>query len=250
MKLGLVSVTYRSKTVEEIIELTKKAGLYGIEWGGDIHVPHGDIENAKRVKKLTEEAGLKVLAYGSYYRVGVNENYKEEFEKVLLTAEALGADIIRIWAYTMAANKVSKEELEKFAKETNEIIKMANEKNIKVAFECHPDTLTEHYPSAMEFYDMLDGIYSYWQPNNNMLTYEENIEALKAYLPFTLNIHVFYSENWVKKSLKEGYEKWKNWISIIKESGRDVNYLFEFFPEETDEWLFNETKVMNKLLAE
>ena len=42
---GLVSITFRKLTVEKIIELVKEAGLQGIEWGGDVHVPHDNTES-------------------------------------------------------------------------------------------------------------------------------------------------------------------------------------------------------------
>ena len=44
MKTGLCSVSFRKLTVEEIIAAVKDAGLDGIECGGDVHVPHGDVE--------------------------------------------------------------------------------------------------------------------------------------------------------------------------------------------------------------
>jgi len=66
---GLVSITFRKLSPEQIIELVRKAGLSGIEWGGDIHVPHGDIARAKEVKSMTKEAGLRVAVYGSYYHL-------------------------------------------------------------------------------------------------------------------------------------------------------------------------------------
>lgn len=46
VKTGLVSVTFRQKSVEEIAALTAEAGLSGVEWGGDVHVPPGDREAA------------------------------------------------------------------------------------------------------------------------------------------------------------------------------------------------------------
>jgi len=64
MKTGLCSVSFRKLTVVEIIAAVKAAGLDGIEWGGDVHVPHGDVEKAKQVAKLMEEAGLETLSYG------------------------------------------------------------------------------------------------------------------------------------------------------------------------------------------
>ena len=50
---GLVSVSFRKESPEAIVAAAAQAGLQGIEWGGDIHVPCGDIENAKRVSALT-----------------------------------------------------------------------------------------------------------------------------------------------------------------------------------------------------
>ena len=67
---GLVSITFRRLSPREIVKLVKKSGLEGIEWGGDVHVPHGDLSVAREVATMTQEEGLVVAAYGSYYRVG------------------------------------------------------------------------------------------------------------------------------------------------------------------------------------
>ncbi len=45
---GLCSITFRSLSVDAIIELATKARLDGIEWGSDVHVPPGDLELAGR----------------------------------------------------------------------------------------------------------------------------------------------------------------------------------------------------------
>lgn len=120
MKLGLTSVTFKEKSIEEVVDLTKRAGLSCIEWGGDVHVVHGDVETAKKAREITNNAGLEVSSYGSYYRVGdYGENYKEEFGKILKTAEALGAKTIRIWGNHKAVHKFEEKELEKFREELN-----------------------------------------------------------------------------------------------------------------------------------
>ena len=77
---GLVSITFRSLSPQDVIQLVKDAKLRAIEWGGDIHVPHGDLKQAKQVCAQTEEAGLQVAAYGSYYRVGESEREGLAFE--------------------------------------------------------------------------------------------------------------------------------------------------------------------------
>ena len=69
MRSGLVSVTFRKLSVEEIIGLCKACGLEEIEWGGDIHVPLGDLDAAGKARRLTRQAGLNVACYGSYVRM-------------------------------------------------------------------------------------------------------------------------------------------------------------------------------------
>lgn len=59
---GLVSITFRKLSPGEIVELVATAGLVGIEWGGDVHVPHGDFARAAEVRKLTEGADATRLA--------------------------------------------------------------------------------------------------------------------------------------------------------------------------------------------
>lgn len=102
---GLVSVTFRKLSPPAIIALVQQAGLLGIEWGGDIHVPHGDLPQARQVRQMTLDAGIQVAAYGSYYRVGHPES--GPFEAVLETAGVLGAPTLRVWAGQQASAEAS-----------------------------------------------------------------------------------------------------------------------------------------------
>ena len=70
---GLVSASFRALAPGEIVDLVAQAGLAGIEWGGDVHVPHGDVACAREVYRRTVDAGLTVCSYGSYYRAGTGE---------------------------------------------------------------------------------------------------------------------------------------------------------------------------------
>ena len=63
---GLCSVTFRSLTPQAVIDLAAANGIKAIEWGGDVHVPPGDLENARQVAARTAETGLSVSSYGSY----------------------------------------------------------------------------------------------------------------------------------------------------------------------------------------
>ena len=92
MTAGLVSVSFRGLSPSEVIRAAREAALTGIEWGADVHVPAGDVSAAKRVGGETRAVGLRVLAYGSYYKPGVSP--AEEFDGVLASAVALRAPVI------------------------------------------------------------------------------------------------------------------------------------------------------------
>lgn len=99
---GLVSVSFRTLSVKEVLQLCQKARLKAIEWGGDVHVPAGEVEMAKKVLAMSLDSGITVVSYGSYYRLGQSI---DEFKKNLETAMELEAPVLRVWA----GNKGSKQ---------------------------------------------------------------------------------------------------------------------------------------------
>ena len=84
---GMVSATFREKTVDDIIRLCKEADLQAVEWSENAHVMPGDPEEAAELLKKTQMAGLIVAAYGSYYRLGQNEDPKTVFQASLVSAK-------------------------------------------------------------------------------------------------------------------------------------------------------------------
>ena len=48
---GLVSISFRGHTPEEILTAMAQAGLGCIEWGSDVHAPCGDVENIEKIVK-------------------------------------------------------------------------------------------------------------------------------------------------------------------------------------------------------
>ena len=109
MESGIASVSFRSKSVEEIIAASAAAGLDGIEWGSDVHVPAGNITLAREVRRKTEAAGLKVLSYGSYYRLGA-QAAEDEFSRVLASAAELGVQNVRVWGGSKGSAELSPDE--------------------------------------------------------------------------------------------------------------------------------------------
>ena len=98
MKPGLLSITFRKCSPQQVIDLCAENRLQTIEWGGDVHVPHGDLAVAAEVGRNTRRRGLDVAAYGSYYELAASPANGLEFSSVLASAVALETKAIRVWA--------------------------------------------------------------------------------------------------------------------------------------------------------
>ena len=233
MKTGLTSVTFRQKSPEEIIALAKEAGLTGIEWGGDIHVPAGDTKTASEIGRKTREAGLAVLSYGSYYR----GDEGEDVAPVLASAKALGAPVIRIWAGRKPLEESSPEEVKALVGRIREAAEMAQEEGMDLALEYHRGTATQTVSGALELLKEIRAcnVSCYWQPNPE-LTKEEHLAEIDALLPFLSNIHVF---SWTKESLRlplaAGEDCWLSYLNRIREGGKNRALILEFVKDDSPE---------------
>jgi sugar phosphate isomerase/epimerase len=227
---GLVSITFRQLLPEEIVDLVRQAGLQAIEWGGDVHAPHGDLDRAAEVRRMTEAAGLAISAYGSYYRVGESEDEGLSFADVLATASALGAPAIRVWAGRQASATAAPAYRAKVVAESRRIATMSAAHRISVAYEYHGQTLTDANESAMRLLEEVDhpNLFTFWQPPNqtNQAT---RMAGLEAILPKLTNIHVFYWESSRNRfPLAEGASIWLPFLQTIRRTGRDHYASLEF----------------------
>lgn len=250
IKTGLVSVTFRELSVEEVVATAKKAGLEGIEWGGDVHVPAGDIAAAENARKLTEEAGLSVFAYGSYFRPGMCEDAAEEFKPVLASAVALGAPVIRVWAGAKWSWYADEAYSNKVIADTQIICDMAAEKNIKIAYEYHGWTLTDNPMSARDAKERVgrDNMRLYWQPNY-CCSKEDNELALQILMPHMDYIHVFYWTPVGEKLAFEGaLDIWKKYVEFIKADNKDHCLMMEFVKDGKVEQLFEDVKALKSII--
>lgn len=246
---GLVSISFRSLSPSVIIDGAKKAGLDGIEWGSDVHVPVGDIATAAKVRELTNKAGLKVLAYGSYFHVG--RDSVASFDKVLMSAKELGAPIIRIWAYNKGSADVTKQEFSHIVSDCREIADMVLNAGITLSFECHVNTYTDDYRAALELIRAIDreNVKMFWQPNQ---FHDEayNIEAAKTLAPYTTNIHTFYWDAKNRYPLSDGREIWAKYIECFKDSRESSHaFLLEFMHDDSIESLADTAATLKSLLA-
>jgi sugar phosphate isomerase/epimerase len=248
---GLVSVTFRKLTTEEIIALCGKAGVQSIEWGADIHVPADDVARAKEVGRQTRDAGLMVAAYGSYYRLAGGGKFPVPFEQVLASAAALGAPTIRIWAGVKGAKVCTPEERAAIIADGLRVADLAAKRGITVCLEYHPNTLTDDAASVRSLLKELDhpNLEFLWQPPA-----DESVESCAArlveVLPRLRNVHVYqWTATGERRPLAEGEADWRSYIEIVRETGKSVDFLLEFVRDDSPEQFIADAAVLRRMLS-
>ncbi len=216
---GLVSVSFRQLTPEDILARMTACGLDSVEWGGDVHVPAGDIATATRVRAHSEAAGVRIHAYGSYYRVGASD--PADFATVAASAAALDAPIIRVWAYTKNRPAVDDATYAAIVADARRICAAVPDRLI--CLECHNGTLTEDYTHALAFIRAVaaPNLRTYYQPNQ-FRDFAYNLAAARALAPYCHGVHTFSWEGNDKFPLDTPPHdaRWRAYIAAIREATR------------------------------
>jgi sugar phosphate isomerase/epimerase len=260
IKSGLVSVSFRELSVEKILSMCERAQLECIEWGGDVHVVHGNIALAEKVAKMSANAGIEIASYGSYYFAGFSETSSKKplfFQKVLDSAVALESKVIRVWAgHQVNSTEIGDEQRKIIVDDLLRIGEMAAKQDIAIGMEFHGGTLTDCNESAVRLKQELpddSNVNFYWQTH---LDYNDDqcLEGIKA-LAFRINnIHV---SNWTK--IEEGkYTQhlletrkgpWIKFLSEIIKDGKNHSAMLEFILDNSEENFYKDVAVLKQIIS-
>lgn len=247
---GLVSVTFRQLAPTAIIDLVAQAQLIGIEWGGDMHVPHGEVVTARLVRQQTLDAGLQVAAYGSYYRVSHHET--GPFAAVLDCAVALGAPTIRVWAGRQGSAAADMVYWQAVVDDSRRIADLAAAAGITIAYEFHGNTLTDTTASAHSLLEAVahPHVRSYWQPPRGS-TVEDNLAGIDAVTPWLGNLHVFHWHRLsaVREPLSAGMGDWAHYLTKVRQLPGDRFALLEFVQDDAPAAFLRDAAVLRQWLA-
>ena len=241
-KTGVVSVSFRALTVDEVIKYTKESGLKAIEWGSDVHAPYNDLERIEYIAKAQKEAGLYCPSYGTYFKLGTHDT--EELHGYIAAAKILGTNILRLWCGNKNHADLTPEEREFMISECKKAAKIAEEEGAILCMECHNNSFTNTLAGAL---DLMESVNSpafrmYWQPA--FKGEEADIAYAKAIAPYTNTVHVFYYEDGVKRSMADGVEIWKKFLKLFDGT---QHLLLEFMPDKRPESLATEARVLNEI---
>lgn len=240
---GLVSVSFRTLSAEEIIAAAKVSDLNFIEWGSDIHAPYSDVQKLKHIAELCNSNGI-ICSYGSYFRFG-RDNIKD-IRQYIKAAQILGAKFIRVWCGTKGSREYTASELDALYTDCKYAAKIAAESGITLGMECHNWTLTDSKESALALIKEVNSpaFKMYWQPNQ-FKTIEENIDYAKIIAPYTICIHAFNWKQTEKFSLALAKDEWLRYLQCFQSN---IPVLLEFMPDDKLESLPNESKTLHLLL--
>ena len=256
IKSGLVSVSFRKLSPDEIIAAAVKAGLKGIEWGGDVHVPHGDLARAAAVLAACRREKVEISAYGSYYRAGLptgNDNL--DFSQVLDTARALETSTVRVWAGHHGSAGQSPEQRQEGVDDLKRICDLAGAHNVSISLEYHSNTLTDTNASASQLIQEVnhDNLRFYWQPPLGT-NREYRLEGLRGILPRLTNLHVFWwhteHDTTCRLSLEEGMVFWNEVFAVAGHAGGTHFAAMEFFRGDELDQFYADAAVLRRLLKE
>jgi len=251
---GLVSITFRQLSPTEIIKLVAKAGLEGIEWGGDVHVPHGQTALARKVGDETRDAGLTSCAYGSYYRVCESPKEGLSFNSVLDTAKELGTSMIRVWSGAKGSAEADGDYRKQVADELRRIGDISEKQDVAVSLEFHGGSLTDTAESALDLIKSVNhpNVWLYWQPPLG-LSSEKCVAGIETLRDRISNLHVFCwsrdGEGYVRHPLAGDAEKWARYLGAVRLVKRERFALLEFVKDDSPEQFLEDAATLKAWLA-
>ena len=195
-KPAVCSVTFRRLPAQAVISHASAAGMAAIEWGGDVHVPAGNLTLAADLGAATRAAGMSVGSYGTYLFAGSERGLRgappADPEALIATATALGAPAVRVWAGATGSAKADAATRRRVADALREVCAAASDAQLAVSVEYHPDTLTDDADSALALFDAVaaDNLFTHWQPRPG-LDIDTALAELTRLAPWLSYLHVF-----------------------------------------------------------
>ena len=167
MKLGLCTIAFQEKPLEEVIDIAADHGFDGIEiWGKPPHLPVDyDESYVKNIKEMAQRKGLFISAFGSYVDP-LMDLHQKYFEEAFKIAQVLGTDIVRIWSGGGPSKSISPSDKRLIHFRLVSIAQWANFRNIRLGLEMHNNHLTDSVDTILETIEgvRVPSLQTYYQP--------------------------------------------------------------------------------------
>lgn len=243
--VGLVSVSFRKHTPEEIIKAVKNAGLSCIEWGSDVHAPCRDTARLEEIVRLQTKYGIACSSYGTYFRLG--HTPIGELTNYISAAKKLGTSILRLWCGVKSGADMTEAEREALFAVCRQAAALAEEYGVTLCMECHHGTFTERPEDTVALMEAVNSPHfrMYWQPFQWLDT-EGSLQIAKIVSPYAEHIHVFNWKCSLKLPLDEAVDIWRAYLSVLPPPR---TLLLEFMPDDRLESLQSEADALKTIVG-
>nr|CEL19832.1 hypothetical protein [Kibdelosporangium sp. MJ126-NF4] len=243
-------MTLRHKTPADVAAIAADAGLGIVEWGGDIHVPSGDLAAATHARKVCDDNGLAVGTYGSYHKLGDSD--PDEFPELVRTAVELGARRVRVWAGTRASADAGPQYRAEVTSALRRCADLAGDRGLAVTVEYHVESLTDDIDSALALYAEAGpaDLVAHWQPRESPIV-GRCLAEIRALLPTLASVHAFswgpdgYTE---RLALAAREDLWRPVFDLLSTKD-DVEVLLEFVPDDDVEAVVRDAETLRQFAA-
>lgn len=232
MKLGLCTIAFRDRPIDQAIEIAARCGYDGIEvWGQSGHLPPSDDPGpVERVRDLADRHGVAVIAYGSYLRL-LADDFDAQVQPVLDTTVALGTTLLRMWSGGGPSAEADDEVVSSAVVQLKDLCRRAGDAGLTVAFENHDNGLTDSTAMILRLIEQTgaDNLRTYYQPSWRSDA-DDFYEALQAVLPHLANVHAqnFLGGHERRAHLADGDVDYGRIVQILKQGGYDGPIEVEF----------------------
>ena len=231
MKLGLCTIAFQEKSLEEVINIAADYGFDGIEiWGKPPHMP-ADYDEAyvKNVKDMAQRKGLTISAFGSYVDP-LMHLYQKHFEEAFKIAHQLGTDLVRIWSGGGPSKSISPADKRLILFRLVSMAQWANFRNMRLGLEMHNNHLTDSVASILEAIEGVNvpALKTYYQPLARVDA-DEPHTAAQQLASHVANVHAQnFDEQGKGCPIADGVVDYTRIVEILSGAGYDDYLEVEF----------------------
>ncbi len=231
MKLGLCTIAFQEKPLEEIIDIAADYGFQGIEiWGKPPHMSaEYDAVHVEKIRNAAIQRGLAISAYGSYISPMMHL-YQKHFEEAFKIAQALGTDLLRIWSGGGASASISLSDKRLILFRLVSMAQWANFRNMKLGLEMHNNHFTDSVETILETIEGVNvpSLRTYYQPLAR-IDADEPHTAVEQLATHIVNVHAQnFDENGKACPIVDGIVDYTRIVNTLQEIGYDGYLEVEF----------------------
>jgi sugar phosphate isomerase/epimerase len=256
------TVTFRQLSPAETIARMKKAGIFIVEWAGDVHVPAGDLAKARQVANLCRDEGVRIASFASYYQCDDEGPGNGPFasnlgpEVVLEAACTLDAPAVRIWAGRRGSAQASESYRSTVIDCLRKFCDDAARSGISVHLEYHRNTLTDTPESTADLLKETkrSNLFTYWQPRLGS-DKETCLRDLEVIAPWLSHVHVFHWHHDggdgppQRQPLADGRRHWEAYLSRVASLPGEHLAMMEFVRGDSLDQFDEDARVLLDMVA-